>query len=443
MSQRISRRHILRGIAAAPVLSGLSPFLPAGMVRAADAPKRLLTIFHPMGWLEPTFWPTADGTGFKLDPVMAALEPWKSKLIFPDGLLLRAPPGNEHGCGMGAVFTGSLNHPGDPGLPTTASYDYLIAEHLYQQHQTPHKYLALGVQAVNNNFGGDHCFYSGPNKYFIKDNAPASVFDTVFSRLQTSGMVADGALARVKAEKKSVIDLVKADLDRICRKVGAQEKIKCEAHLDSIRAIELNLANMASPMTCSKPARPSGDELTQKMEAQFDMIAAAFACDQTRVVSLTMGQCNGGLDVIPGVNQHNTTHAVGDAPNDPTPVENHKRIDQYLATRYAQLFKKLDAYKEGNGSLLDNTLVVMASDTTTHVNPRTRGPHNHSRMTFLMAGGSNFAFPTGRHIKIANPSDKTKSTHHRLLVSISRAFGRTVDKIGDNDPSSGPLPELA
>ena len=436
MSQRISRRNILRGIAAAPVLSGLSPFLPSGVVHAAEAPKRLLTIFHPMGWLEPTFWPTPDGTGFKLDPTMAALEPWKSKLIFPDGLLLRAPPGNEHFSGMSAVFTGAKD--------TMASYDYLIAEHLYAQEKTPHKYLALGVQAINNNFGGDHCFYSGPGKYFIKDNEASSVFDTVFSRLQTSGMVDDGALARVKAEKKSVIDLVKADLDRICRKVGAQEKIKCEAHLDSIRAMELNLANMASPMTCSKPPRPSsGDQITQKMEAQFDMIAAAFACDQTRVVSLTMGQCNGGLDVIPGVNQHGTTHAVGDAPNDPTPVENHKRMDQFLATRYAQLFKKLDAYKEGNGSLLDNTLIVLASDTTTHLNPTTRGAHNHKRMTFLMAGGSNFAFRTGRHIKVANPNDKTKSTHHRLLVSVSRAFGRTVDKIGDNDPSSGPLPELA
>lgn len=64
-------------------------------------------------------------------------------------------------------------------------------------------------------------------------------------------------------------------------------------------------------------------------------------------------------------------------------------------------------------------------------------------MTFLMAGGSNFAFRTGRHIKVANPNNATKSTHHRLLVSVSRAFGRNVDKIGDNDPSSGPLPELA
>lgn len=447
MSQRFSRRNILSGLAAAPVLSALSPFLPVGMARAADAsaPKRLLTIFHPMGWLESTFWPTPDGTSFKLDPVMAPLEPWKSKLIFPDGLLLRAPGGNEHGRGMSSVFTGSGFSPGGPELATGASYDYLIAEHLYAQFKTPHKYLPLGVNAVNNNFGGDHCFYSAPGRYFIKDNEAASVFDTVFSRLQTTGMVDDGALARVKAQKKSVIDLVKADLDRICRKVGAQEKIKCEAHLDSIRAMEMNLANIAAPTTCSKPARPaSGDELSQKMAAQFDMIAAAFACDQTRVISLTMGQCNGGLDLVPGVNQHDTTHKLGDAPNEPSHVENHKRIDNYLATGYAQLFKKLDAYKEGNGSLLDNTLIVMASDTTSGMGlVNVRGAHRHSRMTYLVAGGGNFAFRTGRHLKIANPSDKTRSTHHRLLVSVSRAFGLNVDKIGDYDPSSGPLAELA
>lgn len=439
VNKGLTRRHILSGLAAAPVLSGLSPFLPAGMARAGDPPKRLLTIFHPMGYLEPTFWPTAEGTGYKLDPVLAALEPWKSQLIFPDGLLLLAPEGNEHFTGMGSIFTGSK---GTDGWASGASFDYLIAEHLHAQEKTAHKYLALGVNAVNNDFSGDHCFFSGHKKYFIRDNEPQSVFDTVFSRLPASGMVDQTAFLRIKAQKKSVIDLIKSDLDRICSKVGAQEKVKCEAHLDSVRAMERNLATMESPLGCTKPQRVSGGDLTQTIEAQFDMIASAFACDQTRVISLTMGQCNGGLDLVEGVNQHDTTHKIGDSPNDPTPVENHKRMDRYITSRWAQLFKKLDSYKEGNGSMLDNTLIVMASDTTTSLNATTRGPHEHKRMTYLLAGGSNFAFKTGRHIKLANPNDKVKTSQNRLLVSVSRAFGRNIDKFGDGDLGSGPLPGL-
>lgn len=441
MSNAISRRGILGGLAAGPLLSALSPFLPVGMAKAADVPKRLLVIFHPMGYLESTFWPTADGTGYKLDPTMAALDPWKSKLLFPDGLLLHAASGNEHGMGMSAVFTGSAPK---GQYPNSASFDYAIAEHLYAQEKTAHKYLALGVDAHNNSHEANHCFFSGPGKYLVKDNSPASVFDTLFSRLQAKGTVNEADLARIKLQKKSVIDLMKADLDRICSKVGGQEKIKCEAHLESIRGIETKLASMdSSKQGCEKPARPQGDSLAQRTDAQFDMIAAAFACDQTRVVSLTMGHCNGGLDVVSGVNHHDTTHHVGDRPNDPNPVADHKRIDQFFTTRWAQLFKKLDAYKEANGSLLDNTLVVIGSDTTTGMGTGSRGAHKHRRMTYLLAGGSNFAFQTGRHIKMAAPNDKMKSTQHRLFVSISRKFGMNVDKVGDYDPSSGPLQELS
>jgi Protein of unknown function (DUF1552) len=439
MSKAYSRRNVLGGLAAAPVLSALSPFLPVGMVSAATPPKRLLTIFHPMGYLESTFWPTSDASGYKLDANMAALEPWKSKLIFPDGIVLHNSGGNAHGAGVVAVFTGSSPKPLYPSSP---SYDYLIAEHLYAQEKTPHKYLALGVDAHNNAHEANHAFYTGPGKYIVKDNSPASVFDTVFSRLAGTGMVDESAILRAKAQKKSVIDLIKSDLDRICRKVGAQEKAKCEAHLDSIRAMELNLATLPAPMTCTKPARPSGGGFAQTADAQFDMIAAAFACDQTRVASITMGHCNGGIDVVSGVNQHDTTHAVGDRAGDPGPVNDHKRLDQVFTQRWAQLFKKLDSYKEGNGSLLDNTLVLISSDTTTGMAAGSRGAHQHRRMTFLMGGGANFAFKTGRHIKLASPNDKAKTSHHRLLTSISRAFGLNVNKVGDFDPSSGPLEGL-
>ena len=68
--------------------------------------------------------------------------------------------------------------------------------------------------------------------------------------------------------------------------------------------------------------------------------------------------------------------------------------------------------------------------------------HHHSRMTYLLAGGGNFAFKTGRHVKLASPNDPKKTSQHRLLTSISQAFGRQVDKVGNFDPASGPLAGL-
>lgn len=447
ITKAISRRNVLRGLAAAPVLSSLSPFLPSAVVRAAEAPKRLLSIFHPLGFLESAFWPSADPSGYKLSAPMSPLDPWKSQLIFADGIVLHPSPdsGNEHGSGMLANFTGSTVRKDELGMPTTASYDHFIAEHLFAKEQTPHKYLALGVYSTNNDFAGDHCFYSGPGQFYVKDNDPASVFQTLFGKL-SGGMIDNTALLRAKAEKKSIIDYVKGDLDRICRKVGAQEKIKCDAHLESIRGMERALAALDDGKTeCSKPAAPpsSVEDTAKIIGAQSDMIAAAFACDQTRVISLTMGHSNGNLDPVPGFDLHGVTHAVGDSPKDPAPVEKHKVHDQFIATQFAQLLKKLDSYKEGNGSMLDNTLIVMCSDTTTrHGGPTAPGAHEHRRMTYLLAGGGNFAFKTGRHIKLANPNDPKKTSQHRLLTSVSKAFGRPVDKVGNFDPGSGPLPGL-
>lgn len=249
-----------------------------------------------------------------------------------------------------------------------------------------------------------------------------------------------------------------------------------EAHLDGISSLENRLKLMqgtapaGTPMTgsptvgtappvaagsvtqgCAKPTLPSG-AIDTAVHAQMDLITAAFACDLTRSAALQLGDANGGMDeAVPGVNQHDTTHNSGPGVSQAT-LSNHMKFDRWYASRWAYLLGKLDAIKEGDGTLLDNTLILFASDTSTAQGAgMDMGAHTGFRIPMWIAGGGAFAFRTGMSVtvpgrKIGPGSPTSLATewtpHHRLLTSIAQAFGVNVDTFGGHDPGKGTLPQL-
>ncbi|MES1172029.1 MAG: DUF1552 domain-containing protein, partial [Bacteroidota bacterium] len=369
----LSRRKLLGSLVGAGAAARLLPFLPAGaFAQTAAAPKRLLCVFHPMGWLENDFFPrrTSD-TEFTLGPSVAALNDLKSKLIFMDGLMLygnryffTSSDDNEHGKGMAMAFTGSTKHVYADGPSIDAAVaDALVAQGI----TTPYKSLALGVNVPA---AGAHtmCFFSAAQRPINPQNSPQAVFDTIFKNVMASGAPPVDATAanRVRRQKQSVIDLVRGDLMRVCARVGTSEKEKCDAHLQAVRDIENRLApaGPAAPpvVGCTKPAVPTAGNLIATVQQQMDMVTAAFSCDLTRVATLQLGFADGGLKQIDGLDHHSVTHAVGDTMQSPVAIANHQQIDRWHADRFSYLLRKLDSVKEGNGTLLDNTLVLFASD---------------------------------------------------------------------------------
>jgi hypothetical protein len=168
------------------------------------------------------------------------------------------------------------------------------------------------------------------------------------------------------------------------------------------------------------------------------------------VATLQLGNAD-GFDVIAGLNHHGTTHAVGDTKGkDPEKIATHQKFDRWFADRWAYLLRRLDGVGEGNGTLLDNTLVMFASDTSTRMAGDRIGAHDHSRFPFWLAGGGNFAFKTGRYLVYDHPDrpgppDKTGRKwplHNALLVSIGRAFGLDMNAFGTHDDGSGPLAQV-
>jgi hypothetical protein len=455
----LSRRSLLKA-------ASLLPLLPQ-LARAQVAPpKRLLVVFSPLGYLESAFWPKdLPGGGFDLGETMTALNPYKSKLIYPDGIFMHGgvwylnQGDGEHGYGMANVFTGSRKGQTYAGGP---SIDQVVANHLFAQQPTAFRSLSLGVNAGSPN-AHSSCFLSAPGTPVNPQNSPAAAYESVFKNVVTSGPgpAPDMTAAiRLRKQKQSVLQMVRGEVNALCKRIGAQEKEKCEAHLAGLEQLERQLPSVTpvGPVTgCEKPAVPTGAELVSNIHQQMDIISAAFACDLTRVATLQLGFADGGLSPFPNINQHDTTHSAGNNNGAYTQqaISDHKTFDRWFADQWAYLLGKLSAVQESNGSLLDNTLVLFGSDTTSSTSP-TQGAHSSKRFPYFLAGGGNFAFPTGRHLIYA-PADAPTPRYddmikpayaskvavgNRLLVSIAQKFGITANTFGDFDPGSGGLPML-
>lgn len=454
-----SRRKFIQSLVGGAAASKLMALLPHAAFAAGAAPKRLLCVFHPMGYLENSFWPTGEGPAFTLGETQQALNPYKNKLLYVDGLMNTSGAwwdarwkshevDNEHGNGINGTFTGSWI---DGTYAASPSIDQAVANALYAQSPTAYKSISLGLNAGAGGHG---------NAFFVSAGVPVKpmtsatqAFNTLFANLQVqpSGTPPDdSAFLKHKMAKQRVIDNVRAELKAVCDRIGTAEKQMCEAHLDGINQLESRLKMSQAPVVagCNKPAAAAESTDPQTgVRQRMDLIRSAFACDLSGVATLQIGGADSAFDVSGLPNQHSTTHGSG-AGASPTTLADHKRWDAWWASQWAYLLQQLDSVQEGNGTLLDNTLILFGSDTTTGTDPVLgQGAHYSYRFPLWMAGGSSFAFRTGRSVKLDHPKTAPSpgawgpswTYHNALLLAVARVFGLNVNAFGTMDQGKGPL----
>jgi hypothetical protein len=225
-----------------------------------------------------------------------------------------------------------------------------------------------------------------------------------------------------------VIDLVKGDLNKLQSRYGGGDRLKIDAHLESIRAIEMR--NDAEVPTCEPPMLDLGmdpydnDNFPVISERQIDQLVMSLACDLTRVASVQWSSSvSGAVFSWLGHDQghHDISH-LGD--DDGSMVQRITEINTWYAGQVKYLLDALAAVPEGDGTLLDHSLVVWGNELS-------RGnSHGNLPVPFLMAGGANGMLETGRYL------DYGDVAHNRLLVSICQLMGLSDQmSFGDNDPS--------
>lgn len=443
---KLTRRAFLKGLG---LSAAVAPFVPM-LDRFAEAagptafPRRLLLTYAPNGTVESKFWPAGAETGFTFPAgqITEALAPYRAWLLFPRNLTRPRPPaGGPHEMAMGSLWTGSqlapLNASPEYGFPTGPSIDQIIAGKLPQE--TPFRSLALSV-AHNEQLGADlhatteYMTYSAPQTPVLPDADPYHVFRTLVLS-GGGGPLTAAAVDKARADLSSVIDLVGGDLQALSRQIDAQDRAKVEAHLDGLRDIEKRVQAAATlravPPACTTPTLPDGyagmlydnDSFPALVKMQTDLVVAALACDQTRIATLQWSRSR-NLIRHTWLDKNAPEHHLNSHETSAQAVDWQYRMSAWYCQQFADLVGKLAQVKEGNGTLLDNTLAVWSYDMNAgagHVLP----PH-----VAVLAGGLGGKMNTGTTGRLVDYQGKYDWT--QMLVTLCHAMGATgVDVVGD------------
>lgn len=438
----LSRRRFLGGLSIGAATLAL-PFARASTTKAVDRfPKRFVAISTANGTIADR-WASGTGTSFTLGPILEPLRPFRSKLLLLRGLNMDVTtlgPGGGHQKGMGALLTGQPLLPGDfcggtgceyvSGWAGGRSIDQVIARQVGGETRFGSLEIGVGVRGANNR---DRLAYRGANDPIPPQNDPFALYDRLFADLASDAET----LARVRRERQSVIDLVRGDLSELSGRVGAEERRRLDAHLESIRDVERRMA-MAAGAACEVPTLPSRrlDPLTtanypRMAELQLDLLATALACDLTRVATVIFSGATSG-QTFPWLGFSESHHSLSHESDSNTAAQNKLvQINTWYAEQIAAFLAKLDAIPEGDGTVLDNTIVFWGNELA-------KG-NNHSRkgMRFVIAGGGGGAFRTGRALTY------TDRQHNDLLVAFANAMGVDIDRFGHPDYTRGALANLS
>ncbi|HET6957228.1 MAG TPA: DUF1552 domain-containing protein [Vicinamibacterales bacterium] len=409
----LPRRSFLRGLGATMALPLLDSMAPSRSVAAAASPVRLGYVYTPNGIIgacdkspRPFMWtPKTTGANFEFSPTMKALEPYRDQLNAFSGLAqvtgraLGDGPG-DHARATATFLTGV--HPyktGGADFHLGISADQIAAKELGRYTQLSSLELGLEPQPLAGNCdSGYTCAYMSMSWRGPTSPLPAEINPrTVFERLFGDGDSTEASARMTRLEhQKSVLDYVTASLSRLRMRLGAGDKLKLEEYLEAVRDIErrIQLAEeQNAAIELPRIERPSAipDDYLQYTKLMIDMQVVAWQTDMTRVASLMLGRDGSNrayreIGISDG--HHSISHHQGDAEK----VDKLIKIDELHVGMFAYLLEKLKNTPDGEGTLLDHSLVLFGSSISES------NIHTHDDLPILLAGSANGRLKGNRHL---------------------------------------------
>jgi len=443
--KHISRRTVLRGAGAALALPLLESMLPAAtpLAQTAAAPKqRFVGCFVPHG-MAPGYWvPTKEGTGFDFPFCFKPLEPFREYTTILSGLHSRSaepPPGvtgADHWVAAAFLCANKPKKTAGADVYAGTTIDQMIAQKIGQDTLMPSMQLAVEDPGANSSNCGEgySCVYtntiswSSPTQPLPMELNPQVVFERMFG----DGSTADQRASR-RARDRSILDSLSGSLTRLRNQSSASDRARIEQYTEDVREIErrLQIAMKASNVAPSDMPVPVGvpQSFDEHIKLQFSLMALAFQADITRIGTLLFARDLTGRTYpeseAPTLGFHGGSHHG----EDPRRIDQFSKINQYHVKMIAYLVDKLAKTPEGDGTLLDRSLVLYGSNMG---NPN---QHLHYDVPHVIVGGLNGKMKGGRHL--AYPS-KTVPTGN-LLLSVLDKFDIHQETIGD---STGRLDNL-
>ena len=431
-----SRRTFLRGLGTAVSLPMLESLIPGRSFAAAAprSPMRMAFLFVPNGVHMPSWTPEAEGADYKLSPALESLAPVREKLLVLSGLAQTKARANGDGGGdharCAATFLTGMQAYKTDGKDTRVgtSVDQVAAQHLGKQ--TRFASLELGCEAgklAGSCDTGYSCAYSSniswrtPTTPAVKEVNPRLVFERLFGK----GNAADQAQSRAKreAERLSILDLVADDASRIRKKLGGTDRLKLDEYLDGVREIERRIELPQDELYQEDEiVAPRGipSDYGKHVQLMGDLMTLAFQTDQTRICSFMFANAGSGK-TYPMLDIKEGHHYLSHHRDDKEKVEKIAKISKYHVELLSHILQRLDATPDGEGSLLDHTMLIYGSG----IGDGNR--HTHHDLPILLAGGGCGTLDSGRHIVYP----KETPLMNLYLTMLDRA-GAKVDSLGDS-----------
>jgi hypothetical protein len=437
MSRRGSRREFIRdlgiGAAALPFLLNL-PSL--GFGEEGRRKQRLIVMFSPDGVIPSTFWPDEEGESFTLKESLKPLEEFRDRTLILHGVCDKVRgDGDNHMRGIGCLLTGVELFPGNvqggsdtpAGWASGLSIDQEIKNYLQNDPGTRTRFgsLEYGVMVPERADTWTRMVYSGPNKPIAPIDDPYQMFAKLYGRMKDQESL------------KSILDGIQDDLRKLGTKVGAEDRHLLDEHATFVREMEQELRAGGQDVGHAVPELEPGvkkenDSIPRISKLQIDLLVNSFAGDFARVATLqytnSVGQARmRWLGVDEG--QHELSHRPD---KDEKAQEQLTKINAWYCEQMAYLARRLAETPEpgGEGSLLDNTLIVWTNELGKG------NSHTLDNIPFVLVGDG-LDFRMGRSLKYR------KLPHNRLLLSLAHGMGHRIDRFGNPDfCGDGVLPDL-
>jgi hypothetical protein len=401
MSFKLSRRSVLKGLGVALPL----PFLNVMATPTATetSPKRFVSLFKPNGVHPPT-WAINNSQefDFEFSALMQPLQPHKEDILVLENMGVRKSGGHA-----GANFLCGVSR------PSGASMDQVLADHIGRT--TPVKSLELTTEGIfTNKPDCSYISYDERGRFMPRESDPQIVFDKLF-RNPFASSTSRRALA-------SVLDGVKDNAAFLSRRIGHEDRHTLDEFFTMVRQTEKKIESGARQIQDGEidirkfERPPAGGNLDEQVTSMLDIIALALWTDSTRVTSFMLGNDNSRLifDFLGITEQHHylshffRNFSIGN-------VTKLNRINLWHVEKYAYLINRLKAYKDGEGTLLDNTIVHYGSGMG-HSDI-----HSGAHVPNILAGGKGL-IRTGRSINHAAGQPVSS-----MLLSLLHTFGVEVD----------------
>jgi hypothetical protein len=443
---RLSRRLLLGGAASLFGMPFLESLLPrAARAQATAAPVRLVFVYLPNGIDMATFRPSTSGAGYATPPMLAGMEAVKDDFSVVSGLEnVNARPDEigDHASGTASFITCEHANKSETELFVGVSADQIAAQALGGLTRLPSLQLGIdGGGGSGNCDNGYSCAYtrniswSGPSTPLPKIVNPQQAFELLFAGFDPGESEAEAEKRR--AYEKSVIDAVLADANGLRGKLGAGDRKKLDEYLNGVRELEKRVAELGPQVTCTlgEPP-PSNEELDYPahVQAMFDVITLAFACDATRYVTLMFGNGISGR-THPFLGISGAHHDISHHADDPALIAQLASIGKWEMDQLGYFLGRLKETPDGvpGENLLRNAAVFCSSD----ISDGNR--HNHDDMPVILGGHGGGAFTPGRHIDYPRGQGIEDQRLANLLLTMLQAAGVEATQVGD---STGPLADI-